>query len=67
MFEYPRARVYWNGKLHHDFWMIRPVTMLSTKKRIEYDVRFFGSFDLDEFRLYKRALSAEETLAAYNS
>jgi hypothetical protein len=66
VFEYPRMRAYRNGKLYQEFWMVHPAEMKSNKKMIGGNGRFFGYFDLDDFRLYKRALSATEVQAVFN-
>ena len=63
--EYPRIRFYKNGELFHDAYM--PVS--GARKRFRIPKRIGGwddrcaPIDLDEFRLYRRALSAAEIAA----
>jgi len=63
--EYPRIRVYKNGELVRDIYMPVP----GTRKRYRIAKRIGGwdnrcaPIDLDEFRLYRRALTAEEVAA----
>ena len=64
--EYPRCRFYKNGKLFHDAYMLLP-GILKMKNRAKYigGGPYGGHcpMDLDEFRLYRRALTAAEVAA----
>lgn len=65
--EYPRFRVYRNGKLSEDLWMIIPGmgnAWGSTRKFLGGDKSGHGApIDVDELRLYRRALSQGEVAA----
>ncbi len=65
--EYPRCRFYRNGKLVKDAWMIVPgmgKCWHSSRKYLGGDPKKHGApIDLDELRLYRRALSKDEVAA----
>lgn len=59
--EYPRCRFYHNGALVGDAYM--PVPGLGTRYRLPKIIGANCPIDLDEFRLYRRALTASEVAA----
>ncbi len=63
--EYPRCRFYHNGKLVRDAYMPVPgiTKLLNRPKHIGGVEGAFCPIDLDEFRLYRRALTAAEVAA----
>jgi len=69
--EYPRCRFYKNGQLYHDAYMPLPGVRVHTNDEKYHqhigggpDGATYGApIDLTEFRLYRRALSAEEVAA----
>jgi len=61
--EYPRTRFYHNGKLIRDAYM--PVPGISHNMSYPYVIGKNIPIDLDEFRLYNRALTAQEVAAHY--
>jgi len=61
VFEYPRCRFYHNGKLVRDAFM--PIPGIVNRYRVAKVIGKKSPIDLDEFRLYRRALTAEEVAA----
>lgn len=65
--EYPRCRFYCNGKLVEDAWMIVPgmgKVWSSSRKYLGGTPKGHGApIDVDELRLYRRALTADEVKA----
>jgi len=63
--EYPRCRFYHNGELVRDAYLPVPAIakLQNTPKHIGGKEGAFCTMDLDEFRLYRRALTAEEVAA----
>ena len=59
--EYPRCRFYCNGKLVRDGYM--PVPAIANRNRLVKQIGLKAPIDLDEFRLYRRALTPEEVAA----
>ena len=59
--EYPRCRFYRNGRLVRDAYM--PFPALGTRYRLPKKIGRECPMDLDEFRLYRRALALEEIAA----
>ncbi len=63
--EYPRCRFYHNGELIRDAYMPIPTALetQSSSKRIGGGRSQTLPMDLDEFRMYRRALTTEEVVA----
>ena len=59
--EYPRCRFYHNGELVRDAYM--PFTGVPNRANVAKQIGAKMSMDLDEFRLYRRALTVAEVAA----
>jgi hypothetical protein len=59
--EHPRCRIYHNGELVRDAYL--PVPAIANRTTARQVIGKDTPMDLDEFRLYRRALSAEEIAA----
>jgi hypothetical protein len=63
VFEYPRCRFYCNGKLVRDGYM--PLKGIANRSNHALLIGKKMPMDLDEFRMYRRALTAQEVAAHY--